>query len=139
METVTTLPRGRELTRADLDAMPDDGHRYELIDGALVVTPARDRRELDRFARRTSGFQTIDGESVARLEPDLAGRFDRALFFPDEAHLDPRHALATLRGRLADQGVAVDPGPARTPRGTPRCGNAPGRKPRGAGPSVALG
>ncbi|MGH3425170.1 MAG: hypothetical protein ACRDO8_10600 [Nocardioidaceae bacterium] len=40
MRTVTTLPRGRPLTRADLDAMPDDGHRYELIDGTLVVTPA---------------------------------------------------------------------------------------------------
>ncbi len=34
------LPRSRPLTRADLDAMPDDGHRYELIDGVLVVTPA---------------------------------------------------------------------------------------------------
>ncbi len=37
---MTTLPRSRPLTRADLDAMPDDGHRYELIDGALIVTPA---------------------------------------------------------------------------------------------------
>ncbi|MPZ96773.1 MAG: Uma2 family endonuclease [Propionibacteriales bacterium] len=40
METVTTLPRSRPFTRADLDSMPDDGHRYELIDGNLVVTPA---------------------------------------------------------------------------------------------------
>ena len=40
MGIMTTLPRGRALTRADLDAMPDDGHRYELIDGVLVVTPA---------------------------------------------------------------------------------------------------
>jgi Uma2 family endonuclease len=40
MESVTTLPRSRPLTRADLDAMPDDGHRYELVDGTLVVTPA---------------------------------------------------------------------------------------------------
>ena len=40
MDTVRTLPRGRSLTRDDLDAMPDDGHRYELIDGSLVVTPA---------------------------------------------------------------------------------------------------
>jgi len=31
---------GEPLTEADLAAMPDDGHRYELIDGALVVTPA---------------------------------------------------------------------------------------------------
>lgn len=43
MQTAPTksfLPQGRPLTRADLDAAPDDGHRYELIDGTLVVTPA---------------------------------------------------------------------------------------------------
>lgn len=34
------LPPLRPLTRADLDALPDDGHRYELIDGSLIVTPA---------------------------------------------------------------------------------------------------
>jgi len=44
MTVMTTLPWGRELTVADLDALPDDGHRYELIDGALIVTPAP-RRE----------------------------------------------------------------------------------------------
>ncbi|HEY3555998.1 MAG TPA: Uma2 family endonuclease [Kribbella sp.] len=27
------------LTRHDLDRMPNDGHRYELIDGVLLVTP----------------------------------------------------------------------------------------------------
>jgi Uma2 family endonuclease len=40
MGAVTPLPRSRPLTRADLESVPDDGHRYELIDGALVVTPA---------------------------------------------------------------------------------------------------
>ena len=40
MGTVTVLPRGRALTRRDLEQMPDDGHRYELIDGTLIVTPA---------------------------------------------------------------------------------------------------
>lgn len=44
MGSVTALPRSRPLTRADLDAMPDDGHRYELIDGALIVTPAPGER-----------------------------------------------------------------------------------------------
>lgn len=43
MEAVTTLPRSG-LTRDDLAALvpeePDDGHRYELIDGTLIVTPA---------------------------------------------------------------------------------------------------
>ena len=36
------LPWGRPLTCADLEDIPDDGHRYELIDGALVATPAPD-------------------------------------------------------------------------------------------------
>jgi Uma2 family endonuclease len=31
---------GRVFTVDDLDRMPDDGHRYELIDGVLVVSPA---------------------------------------------------------------------------------------------------
>jgi Uma2 family endonuclease len=30
---------GRPLTVAELDRMPDDGRRYELLDGALVVSP----------------------------------------------------------------------------------------------------
>jgi len=34
------LPWGAPLTRDDLAAMPDDGHRYEIVDGALLVTPS---------------------------------------------------------------------------------------------------
>jgi Uma2 family endonuclease len=40
MVVVTTLPFGRPLTVEDLEQMPDDGHRYELLDGSLLVTPA---------------------------------------------------------------------------------------------------
>jgi Uma2 family endonuclease len=40
MDAMTTLHRAGPFTRADLDAMPDDGYRRELIDGVLVVTPA---------------------------------------------------------------------------------------------------
>lgn len=34
------LPWGARLTEHHLAGMPDDGHRYELIDGVLLVTPA---------------------------------------------------------------------------------------------------
>jgi Uma2 family endonuclease len=34
------IPTGRPFTVADLEAMPDDGNRYELIDGMLIVSPA---------------------------------------------------------------------------------------------------
>ena len=33
------LPFGRPLTVDDLESLPDDGHRYELLDGTLLVTP----------------------------------------------------------------------------------------------------
>ncbi|WP_085985892.1 FAD-dependent oxidoreductase [Methylocella silvestris] len=68
--------------------------------GSLVIAPARDRPELTRFSRRTREFKRIGAERIAELEPDLAGRFDDALFFPNEAHLDPRAAVAALFDRL---------------------------------------
>lgn len=40
MTAVTSLVYGQPLTIRDLAEMPDDGHRYELLDGVLIVTPA---------------------------------------------------------------------------------------------------
>ncbi|TQS73893.1 FAD-dependent oxidoreductase [Rhodobacteraceae bacterium] len=77
--------------------------------GSLVVTLARDRRELDRFARRTTAHRLVNAEEIAALEPDLAGRHDRALFFETEAHLSPRVALATLCEALLAKGVTIQP------------------------------
>ncbi len=37
---MVALPFGAPLTYDDLRQMPHDGHRYELLDGALLVTPA---------------------------------------------------------------------------------------------------
>jgi len=74
--------------------------RHVMRNGTLVVAPARDTGELDRFGRRTSGFREVDPEAIAALEPDLEGRFGRALFFTDEAHLDPRKALLGLQEKL---------------------------------------
>lgn len=38
--TATSKSWGRAMTVAELDALPDDGRRHELLDGTLVVTPA---------------------------------------------------------------------------------------------------
>ncbi len=69
--------------------------------GSLVVARPRDQAELRHFTRRTQEFEEIGANRIAELEPDLAGRFSRALYFPKEAHLDPRVALDTLARRLA--------------------------------------
>jgi glycine oxidase len=75
--------------------------------GSLVVAPPRDHAELTRFAQRTDTYEWRNEAGVAVLEPDLAGRFRRALFFPREAHLEPRRALPALVEALARRGVPI--------------------------------
>ena len=85
MGTVTALPRGRALTRSDLETMPDDGHRYELIDGTLIVSPSpvpRHQRAIRKLCRILEDncpddhevfFAPLDWQPDRRtsLEPDL--------------------------------------------------------------------
>lgn len=40
MATVTTMPLSGDWTVDDLDRLPDDGLRYELVDGVLLVSPS---------------------------------------------------------------------------------------------------
>ncbi len=72
--------------------------------GTLVVAPRRDLPELQRFARRTSDHEWIEPSRIGEIEPQLAGIHNSpALFFPGEAHLDPRAAIAELAGRLKSE------------------------------------
>ncbi|EJF85723.1 FAD-dependent oxidoreductase [Candidatus Bartonella washoeensis] len=73
--------------------------------GTLVVAPTRDIGELERFSERTHNHKTINGAEIAHLEPDLAERFNCALFYEDEAHIDPRKALITLKEDLIKKGA----------------------------------
>lgn len=58
------LPFGRALSRTDLEAIPDDGHRYELIDGLLIVSPAPRVRHQQALARL---FRILDDARPADL------------------------------------------------------------------------
>jgi len=78
---MTTLPRSRPLTRADLAAMPDDGHRYELIDGVLVVTPAP-----------SHGHQSVQMGLIARLLANCPAGL-QLLAAPFDVTLDDRSVL----------------------------------------------
>ena len=75
--------------------------------GSLVIAPARDTGELRRFARRTRNYEWLDRTGLDAAEPGLEGRFAQALFFPAEAHLDPRRTLARLCGSLRERGVPI--------------------------------
>jgi glycine oxidase len=76
--------------------------------GSLVLALGRDTSELKRFARRTSDYIQVDGDTISELEPDLNGRFNTGLYFASEAHLSPRDALASLTENLSRNGVLIE-------------------------------
>ena len=105
-ERATTEPEVAERGAPSIDwwaeRFPDT-----MRQGSVVVAQPRDLPDLTRFAQRTERFDWLDADGLAALEPDLAGRFRRALFFPGEAHLDPRRALMALAKRLQERAVAI--------------------------------
>ncbi|MCF6197876.1 MAG: FAD-binding oxidoreductase [Hyphomicrobiaceae bacterium] len=83
--------------------------------GTLVVAQPRDTSELQRFARQTSAHEFIDEAKIGELEPDLAGQFRTALFYPDEAHLQPHWALSYLLQKACEAGVETKFGTSERP------------------------
>jgi glycine oxidase len=84
--------------------------------GTLVVAPPRDQAELRQFASRTEQYEHLGDNRIAELEPDLAGRFSKALFFDQECHLDPRQARQDLVQQIEELGSEVrfgEPAPER--------------------------
>lgn len=90
--TATGLPFGRPLTIDDLEQLPDDGHRYELLDGTLLVSPAPSWSHQDvvgnvylalreacvaGYRVLLAPFAVTFGTSDTELQPDvLVARYD---------------------------------------------------------------
>ena len=113
---------------AHIVALGDEGfawwaERYPAMvrRGTLVLAHARDAAELKQFARRTEHYEWLDAAGIAALEPDLEERFEQGLFFPEEAYIDPRAALAALAERLTGLGGTIRFG-TEAPSATPEAG-----------------
>jgi glycine oxidase len=78
--------------------------------GTLVVAGARDRAELERFARMTEGFDKLDAEKLDALEPGLEGRFAAGLYYPAEAHMAPLEAMRFLLDAARAVGAEIATG-----------------------------
>jgi Uma2 family endonuclease len=102
MGTVTTLPRGQALTRRDLEKMPDDGHRYELIDGSLIVTPAPSERHQTILLR----LAVLLDQRCPREMKVLFAPFDVAL--GDDTIMQP-DLLVARRADFTDRELPVAP------------------------------
>jgi glycine oxidase len=77
------------------------------LNGSLVVSHPRDRADLERLARQTSGYERLDAGQIGVIEPALAGRFREALFYPSEGHVEPRVVLPALHARLLGLGADI--------------------------------
>jgi Uma2 family endonuclease len=81
-------PARTGLTLADVYALPDDGHRYELLDGELFVSPLARRRHqwvVTEISYQLKAWVADHGGAVyAGVNVDLA----------DDTHLEPDVAYA---------------------------------------------
>lgn len=102
MDAMTLLPHGRPLTRDDLDALPDDGHRYELIDGVLVVTPAPSPAHQDVVFRLA---RVLDEACPPELKVFLAP-FEVTLALDRVLQPD---VLVARRDEVTERGVSTAP------------------------------
>lgn len=100
--TLVVTREGYPFTRAELEATPDDGHRYEIIDGLLVVTPAPDSDHQGMLGKLYSLM-------TAACPPDL-----RVYFAPFDVELTARaitqpDLLVTRRSDVRRRGITVAP------------------------------
>lgn len=115
---VTGLPADERLTRDDLHTMPDDGHRYRLVDGLLIVSPAPSFWHQDLLLRLavtifgvipddltvlTAPFDVVLAQDTV-IQPDPARGTARRLHRPGST---PRAAARPSRCCRRPRGVSI--------------------------------
>lgn len=101
MSTPPMRSGGRPFTRADLEHMPDDGRRYELIDGVLIVSPTPGRVHQRAVGRL---YRLLDDACPAEFEVLFA---PFAVGLAEDTEMQPDVVVA-LRDQLTDKDL---PGP----------------------------
>ena len=102
MAAVLHLPEGPAWTLADLDALPEDGLQYELVDGTLLVTPAPlpDHQRASRALFRLLDPAAPPGVEVFFAPLDFRPTAERSLQ-PDVLVVDSDEVgPANVQGRL---------------------------------------
>lgn len=102
MVTMTQLPVRRRWDRHERDALPDDGNRYELIDGVLIVTPAPQWRHQRASMRLSILLERCTPEGLEVL----AAPFDITL--ADDSVLQPELLVAPIAA-LTQRGLSGPP------------------------------
>lgn len=83
----------------------DNFPNYVYQNGTLVIATKRDVNELEDFAKKTNEHILLQNDAIQNLEENLANRFEKALFYKEEAHLEPRCILSFIKQKLLENGV----------------------------------
>jgi Uma2 family endonuclease len=103
MSVMAVMPRDTyEWTVDDLDAIPDDGLQYELIDGVLVVSPAPVPRH-QRVLREL--FKAVE----PGCPPDLEVFFAPLDFRPDSRNSLQPDLMVVRRSEIGEKNIQVPP------------------------------
>lgn len=99
---MSVMPVNNLLTREDLDALPDDGLRHELIDGAFVMTPSPN-----------VGHQRVSRALVLVLDAALRGTELEVVYAPLDVVLGPNvvepDLLVARTADFADRALPTAP------------------------------
>ncbi|MGI8648643.1 MAG: Uma2 family endonuclease [Acidimicrobiales bacterium] len=94
------LPNDRPWTVEDLERLPDDGNRYEITNGSLLVTPAPAIPHVVITANLAWALRASAPKDLAVIPTGAGVQLRRSMYIPDIVVV---HAAATTReGKLFD-------------------------------------
>jgi Uma2 family endonuclease len=101
-----TVPR---YTVADLDLLPDDGNRYEVLAGTLLVTPSPGSAHQGVAARLSALFAAhILARRLVLFSPGVVTRPPLTQLEPDLLVVPPRFAPGTPWVEISEHWLAVE-------------------------------
>ena len=80
-------------------------------EGALVVSHPQDQGDMQRFVRHIESrwpeheLQKLDHAGLKNLEPEVAKRFNSAIYLPQEGQIGNRKLMAALTQQLETEGI----------------------------------
>lgn len=100
-----------KLTVADLECLPEDGNRYELIDGELYVSKApgwKHQRAVTKLGFLLEGYTEETGRGIVTVGPGIIFD-DYNGVIPDLVYVSPeRQHLITERGLTGAPDLAIE-------------------------------
>jgi Uma2 family endonuclease len=106
MGMALTVP---QYTVADLDLLPDDGNRYEVLAGTLLVTPSPGSAHQGVAARLAALFAShILARRIMLFSPGVVTTPPLTQLEPDLLIVPPRFALGTPWAEIGEHWLAIE-------------------------------